>query len=469
VNVAKARAALTVVVLAAGKGKRLHSKTIKLLHPVAGRPMVAHVLEAALALKPDRLVTVIGHQAERVRGALEGTPAIFALQKEQRGTGHAVLRAASKIACSKDSTMLILNGDHPTIQPSTLRKLVSRHRRSNAALSVLTAEVDDPSGYGRVIRDARGGLVRIVEHGDATPRERRVREINCGIYCARPDLLVRILKRLRPDNAQAEYYLTDAVAALLGREEKVTAVCHSDAEEILGVNTRQELARASMTLYSRKAEQLQNKGVTILDASRTWIDPRAVIGRDSIIYPDVLIEGATTMGQDCVVRSGCRLTDSRIGRGVQIKDHSVVTDSTIGDNAQVGPFTHLRPGSILETDSRVGNFVELKKTRLGRSSKANHLTYLGDATVGPRCNVGAGTITCNYDGLHKHPTTMGKKVFVGSNTQLVAPVKIGDGAYIAAGSTVNRDVPPGALAIARSKQRNIEGWVDDKKRRKKKG
>ncbi len=465
---AKARHALTVVVLAAGKGKRLHSKTIKLLHAVAGRPMVAYVLEAVLALKPDRLVTVVGHQAKQVREALEGVPTAFALQKEQRGTGHAVLRAAGKLALSKDCTLLIVNGDLPTLQPATLRKLVTRHRRTGAVLSVLTAEVDDPSGYGRVVRDGRGNIARIVEHGDATAQERRVREINCGIYCARPDLLMKTLRRLKPDNTQGEYYLTDAVAALLRRGEKVVALCHSDAEEILGVNTRQELARASMTLFERKAEQLQDRGVTILDASRTRIDPRASVGRDTIIHPDVSIEGSTRIGQDCIVRSGCRITDSRIGRRVEIKDHSVVSQSTIGDDAQVGPFAHLRPGSILESDARVGNFVELKKTRLGRSSKANHLTYLGDSTIGPECNVGAGTITCNYDGIRKHPTKVGRKVFIGSNTQLVAPVEIGDGAYVAAGSTVNRDVPPGALAIARSKQRNIEGWVKKEKQRKKK-
>jgi bifunctional UDP-N-acetylglucosamine pyrophosphorylase/glucosamine-1-phosphate N-acetyltransferase len=468
VNVAKARHALTVVVLAAGKGKRLHSNTIKLLHPVAGRPMAAYVLEAAQALKPDRIVTVIGYQADQVRAALEGFPTTFALQREQRGTGHAVLQGAGKIALSKDSTLLIVNGDLPTLLPATLRKLVSRHRRSGAALSVLTAEVDDPSGYGRIIRDARGAISRIVEHGDATAAEKRVREINCGIYCARPGLLLRALKRLRPDNAQGEYYLTDAVADLLRRGEKVIAVCHGDAEETLGVNTRQELARASITLFERKAERLQDRGVTILDGSRTRIDPRATIGRDTVIHPDVTIEGPTKIGRDCIVRSGCRIADSRIGRRVEIKDHSLVQESIVGDDAMVGPFANLRPGSVLETDARVGNFVELKKTRLGRSSKANHLTYLGDSTIGPECNVGAGTITCNYDGVHKHPTTMGKKVFIGSNTQLVAPVEVGDEAYVAAGSTVSRDVPPGALAIARSKQRNIEGWVKEKKRRKKK-
>jgi bifunctional UDP-N-acetylglucosamine pyrophosphorylase/glucosamine-1-phosphate N-acetyltransferase len=465
---AKARGALTVLVLAAGKGKRLHSKTIKLLHTVAGRPMVACVLDAALALKPDRLVTVIGYQAEQVREALRDMPTAFALQKQQRGTGHAVLQAAGGIARSRGSALLILNGDLPTLKPSTLRKLLARHRRSGAVLSVLTAELDEPSGYGRVVRDARGNLSRIVEHGDATTQEKKVKEVNCGIYCAEPGELLRILKRIRPDNAQGEYYITDAVAGLLGQNKKVIAVCHGDAEEILGVNTRQELAKSSATLFARKAEQLQNRGVTLLDAGRTRIDPRARIGRDSIIYPDVIIEGATTLGEDCVVRSGCRLVDCRVGRGVEIKDHSVMLESRIGNDVQVGPFAHIRPASVLEAGSRVGNFVELKKTRLGRSSKANHLTYLGDATIGADCNVGAGTITCNYDGEFKHPTIMGRGVFIGSNTELIAPVEVRDGAYVAAGSTVTRDVPAGALAIGRSKQRNIEGWVEKNKRRKKK-
>jgi bifunctional UDP-N-acetylglucosamine pyrophosphorylase/glucosamine-1-phosphate N-acetyltransferase len=465
---AKVRGALTVMVLAAGKGKRLRSKTIKLLHPVAGRPMVAYVLDAALALKPDRLLAVIGHQADQVKEALRDMPTAFVLQKRQQGTGHAVLQAAGGVARTRGSALLILNGDLPTLKPSTIRRLLARHRRSGAALSVLTAEVDHPSGYGRIVRDSRGGFERIVEHGDATAGERKIKEVNCGIYCAEPSELLRILKKVRPDNAQGEYYITDAVAALLAQDKKVIAVCHDDAEEILGVNTRQELARASATLFARKAEQLQDRGVTLLDAGRTWIDPRARIGRDSVIYPDVIIEGASTLGEDCVVRPGCRLVDCRIGRGVEIKDHSILLDSRIGNNVQIGPFAHIRPASVLEDDSRVGNFVELKKTRLGRGSKSNHLTYLGDATIGPKCNVGAGTITCNYDGKLKHPTIMGRGVFIGSNTELIAPVRVRDGAYVGAGSTITRDVPAGALAIGRAKQRNIEGWVKKQKQRKKK-
>jgi bifunctional UDP-N-acetylglucosamine pyrophosphorylase/glucosamine-1-phosphate N-acetyltransferase len=466
--VATKRAALTVLVLAAGLGKRLRSKTIKLLHPVAGQPMVGHVLETARLLRPKRLVTVVGHQADLVREALADYPTRFVLQKQQRGTGHAVLQAARALGASDGAALLIVNGDLPTLRPTTLRRFVAHHRRSGAVLSVMTAELDDPSGYGRVLRDAHGRVQRIVEHSDATRAERRIHEINCGIYCAQPAKLLRMLRRVTPDNAQGEYYITDAVHGLLERGEKVVAVLHDDAEEILGVNTRQELAGAARTLYARKADDLQTSGVTILDANRTWVDLRARIGRDTVIYPDVIIEGATRIGRDCVVGPGCRLTDSVLGNRVHVFDYSLILESRIGDGAHVGPFARLRPGAVLEADSKVGNFVELKKTRLGRGSKANHLTYLGDAIIGPRCNVGAGTITCNYDGVHKHPTLMGRGVFIGSDTQLVAPVKLGDGAYVGAGATITDDVPPGALAISRARQKNIEGWVERRARRLKK-
>jgi bifunctional UDP-N-acetylglucosamine pyrophosphorylase/glucosamine-1-phosphate N-acetyltransferase len=450
-----------VLVLAAGKGTRLRSKTIKLLHPVAGRPMVAHVLAAADGLKPQQTITVVGYQADQVREALADTGSSFVLQKEQRGTGHAVLQASRRLP--RESTLLIINGDLPTLRTSTLRKFVSTHRRSGSVLSVLTAELADATGYGRIVRDGRGQFERIVEQRDATTGERRIREINTGIYCADPDQLLRTLRRVKPDNAQGEYYITDAVQAIAAKGGKVAAICHEDAEEVLGVNTREELAESARTLYARKAAELQDRGVTLLDTERTWIDPAAKVGRDTIIYPDVIIEGATTIGEDCIVRPGGRMADSRIGKRVEVKDHTVITETRIGNDAAVGPFAHLRPGAILEADSRVGNFVELKKTRLGRGSKASHLTYLGDAEIGPDCNVGAGTITCNYDGSKKHPTTLGKGAFIGSGTQLVAPIEIGDGAYVGAGATVTHDVPAGALAVARARQRNIEGWANRKK------
>ncbi|HKQ59929.1 MAG TPA: bifunctional UDP-N-acetylglucosamine diphosphorylase/glucosamine-1-phosphate N-acetyltransferase GlmU [Candidatus Polarisedimenticolaceae bacterium] len=455
---------LTVLVLAAGQGKRLRSKTIKLLHAVAGRPMIAHVLDVARSLRPRRVITVVGHQAEQLRSALGEQGGEFVLQREQRGTGHAVLLAAPQIGRAP-GRLMILSGDVPTLQPATLRRLLAAHRRTGAALTLLTARVADPSGYGRIVRDAAGRVVRIVEDRDASAEERRIDEINCGLYVAEPQRLLAALRRVRPDNAQGEYYLTDAVRRLIDSGEHVAAVVHADPHELLGVNTRDELARASRLLYARKARELQQRGVTLLDPARVWIDPRARIGRDSVLYPDVIVEGASRLGEDCVIYPGCRIVDSTLGRGAVLRDHSVITQSTIGQGAQIGPFAHLRPGSVLEAGTKVGNFVELKQTRLGRGSKANHLTYLGDAEIGPGCNVGAGTITCNYDGARKHPTLLGRGVFVGSGTQLVAPVRVADGAYVAAGTTLTQDVPAGALAIARSPQANVLGWVARRRKR----
>jgi bifunctional UDP-N-acetylglucosamine pyrophosphorylase/glucosamine-1-phosphate N-acetyltransferase len=458
--VARAQRALSVIVLAAGQGTRMRSALVKLLHPVAGRPMVALVLDAVSGLDPDRVVTVVGHQADRVREAVGDRGGAWVVQREQRGTGHAVTLAMPKIAASTGATVLIVNGDLPALRTKTLSGLIDRHRRARAAMTLVSAVIDDATGYGRIVRDVRTGEVtRIVEHRDATPEEKSIREINAGIYCAEASALGPALRRLRPDNAQGELYLTDAVRHLIERGERVVAIPHPEPGEVLGVNTRAELSRAWRLVCARKAEELQAEGVTLVDPESTWIDPRARIGRDTTIWPSVTIEGATVLGSDCVVRSGSRLTDCRVGRRVEIRDHSVIADSTIGDDVTIGPFAHLRPGSILEDGARIGNFVETKKTRVGRGSKANHLTYLGDAEIGPGCNIGAGTITCNYDGERKHETRLGRNVFVGSNTQIVAPVAIGDGAYVAAGSTVTQDVPKGALAIARSRQRNVLDWA----------
>ncbi len=461
------RAPLTVLVLAAGLGKRMRSRRIKILHELAGRPMAAHVLEAARALEPLRIVTVVGHQAGEVQEALRGLSDEFVLQAEQRGTGHAVLQAAPLLRARKAATLVILNGDLPALRPGTLRTLVASHRRSGAALTLVTTELDGPSGYGRIVRGNGGRVARIVEERDASPGERKIREVNAGIYCARASALLPELQRLRPTNAQGEYYLTDAVERLIARGQKVVALRVSDPEEVLGVNTRAELARAARLLYARKAAQLEEAGVTILDPARTWIDPRARVGRDSLLCPDVIIEGASVLGRGCVVRPGCRLVSVVAGRDVEFRDHSIVLESRLGDGASVGPFAHLRPGSVLEERARVGNFVEVKKSRLGKGTKAPHLSYLGDADIGPGSNIGAGTITCNYDGEKKNPTTLGKGVFIGSDTQLVAPVVLGDGAYVAAGTTVTRDVPAGALAIGRCEQKNIEGWVKRRRARKK--
>ena len=457
-SVTGSRAPLTVLLLAAGQGTRLKSKTIKLLHPVAGQPMVTWVARAARALHPSRTVAVVGFQGDRVQAALEGLCDAFAVQAEQRGTGHAVMQAAPLLR-GAPGPLLILNGDLASLEPATLRSLVALQRKSKAALALVTTDLADATGYGRIVRDAKGRVVRIVEHKDATAAERKIREINCGIYCADPSALMATLKKIRPNNAQGEYYLTDAVHALIAKGETVVALKHPDPYEALGVNTRAELAEAGAILYARKASELQDGGVTLLDPSRTWIDPRAKVGRDTVLYPDVIVEGDCVIGEDCVIRSGSRLANMVLGRGVEVKDHCVLQDSRIGDAAQLGPFAHLRPGSVLEANARVGNFVELKKTRLGRGSKAPHLAYLGDAEIGPGCNIGAGTITCNYDGVNKHQTTLGPGVFVGSDSQLVAPVTVGEGAYVAAGTTVTEDVPPGALALSRVRQINMEGWV----------
>jgi bifunctional UDP-N-acetylglucosamine pyrophosphorylase/glucosamine-1-phosphate N-acetyltransferase len=464
VSVTGSRAPLTVLLLAAGQGTRLKSKTIKLLHPVAGQPMVTWVARAARALRPERTVAVVGFQGDLVQAALAGLCDAFAVQAEQRGTGHAVTQAAAAFRGAR-GPLLIVNGDLPNLEAATLRALVALHRKSKAVLALVTTEVDDATGYGRIVRDARGRVARIVEHKDATPAQREIREINCGIYCADPSALLAALKKLRPNNAQGEYYLTDAVHALIAKGGSVVALKHADSDAVLGVNTRDELAAAGALLYARKAAELQDAGVTLLDPHRTWIDPRAKVGRDTVVYPDVIVEGGCEIGEDCIIRSGSRLANMVLGRGVEVKDHCVLQDSRIGDAAQLGPFAHLRPGSVLEANARVGNFVELKKTRLGKGSKAPHLAYLGDADIGPNCNIGAGTITCNYDGVSKYPTTLGPGVFVGSDTQLVAPVTLGEGAYVAAGTTVTEDVPPGALALSRVRQLNLEGWVARRKKK----
>ena len=450
---------ISAIILAAGMGTRMKSRRIKLLHEVAGRPMVSHVMDCALALRPRQLITVIGHQADDVQAALHGVPTDFVLQKNQRGTGHAVIKAAAELKHRTRGQLLILNGDLPTLRPATLRSLLSRHRRSGAALTVLTARLPDAAGYGRIIRGEHGGIQAIVEDRDATSDQRRIREINVGIYCADPKRLLPVLAKIRPNNVQREYYLTDAVHRLIQMGEKVVAVCHNDSEEVLGVNSRAELAHATRTLYGRKNEALQSSGVTILDPDRTWVDPRAKIGKDTVLYPDVLLEGPVILGEGCTVRSGSRIADSRLGSRVIIKDHSVITGTQIGDDVQVGPFAHLRPGTRLDNKVKVGNFMEVKKARLREGVKASHLSYLGDADIGENSNIGAGTITCNYDGVEKHKTILGKNVFIGSDSQLVAPVTLGDDAYVGAGSTITKDVPAGALAVGRGRQFNKEGWV----------
>ncbi|MFQ5718157.1 MAG: bifunctional UDP-N-acetylglucosamine diphosphorylase/glucosamine-1-phosphate N-acetyltransferase GlmU [Acidobacteriota bacterium] len=450
-------AALDILVLAAGRSKRMRSKTSKLLHPLWGRPLITWVLDALQPLKPRRQVVVLGYQAGAVREALAAYPVETVIQDPQRGTGDAVLTARPQL--DPDGDLLILNADLPLLSTSVLSGFVDVHHASSATLSLLTTELADPDGYGRIVR-AGGQVSRIVEDRDADASERAIREINCGVYLARAAAVLPALDALTPDNAQGEYYLTDLVASLGSSGESVAAVVHPEPREVLGVNDRADLAEAFDILRRRKLAALMSDGVTILDPAHTYIDPRARIGADTVIYPGVWVEGESVIGECCVVRPDAHLDDVQIGNRVTIKNSCVVTSSQIGDHAQVGPFAHLRPGTFLSEKVKVGNFVETKKTVLGPGSKASHLTYLGDAELGAGVNVGAGTITCNYDGKAKHRTVMEDGVFIGSDTQLVAPVRIGAGAYVGAGTTVTEDVPPGALAVSRARQRNIEGWVE---------
>jgi bifunctional UDP-N-acetylglucosamine pyrophosphorylase/glucosamine-1-phosphate N-acetyltransferase len=470
---------LGVIVMAAGLGKRMKSKFAKVLHPVAGRPMVVHVVELALRLADRGVAVVVGHQGEEVRRALErewpdaagGTRAIQVVtQPQQLGTGHAVLQARSAFpeqVPNSPSRYLILNGDTPLLSEETVRRLLLVHEERKAAVTLLTAVLDDASGYGRVIRISEPGrkgatdgpVCKIVEEKDASADERRVREINVGTYVVDGGFLFPALDRLDPRNAQGEYYLTDIVGMAVEQHSTVTAWRLSRVDEGLGINTRAQLAEAERVIRTRIRERWLDEGVTMRDPASTWIDVGVTIGRDTLLYPQVALEGSTTVGEETVIHSGARITDCTIGNRVTVLDHCVLKESLVEDEVAVGPYAHLRPGVILRRKSKVGNFVEMKKTDLGEGAKANHLSYLGDARLGKGVNVGAGTITCNYDGWKKHETVIGDHVFVGSDTQLVAPVTIGKGAVIAAGSTITEDVPADALAITRVVQVNRQGWA----------
>jgi bifunctional UDP-N-acetylglucosamine pyrophosphorylase/glucosamine-1-phosphate N-acetyltransferase len=448
------------LILAAGLGKRMLSRTSKLVHRVAGRPMVRHVVEAARAAGASRTVVVIGNQADEVRNAVgnHDKTIAFAYQKDQHGTGHAVL-AAERQFHGQQGIVLILNGDLPALRPETLRAFVDFHRRSGAPLSLLTTVVRDPHGYGRVIRNYAGDVARIVEESDATPEERATQEINCGIYCADIQDLYRPLRRTTRDNAQGEIYITDLAEILRKDGRKVAAYRHPRAGEVLGVNDRRELAAAARALYRRKAAMLMGAGVSFIDPDASYIDADVRVGRDTLIEPGVLLLGATEIGEQAHIGPGCRIADTTIGDGTTVLAYSVISGARIGRGCRIGPFAHLRPETVVEERARIGNFVETKKTHLGRGAKANHLAYLGDAEIGRDANIGAGTITCNYDGVAKHRTIVEDEVFIGSDTQLVAPVRIRRGAFVGAGSTITRDVPPYALAVSRGRQEIKEDWA----------
>ena len=434
--------------MAAGLGTRMKSNRAKVLHELGGLPLIAHVVRAAQPLNPQAILVVVGHQAEEVeRAALAevGDLARSVLQAQQRGTGDAVESARSELE-NTDSLVLILSGDVPMIKTETLRKLIEHHNTARAACTILSVRLENPTGYGRIIRDQNDSFQKIVEHRDATEEQRQVKEINSGIYCFDAKDLYRALRKIEPANDQGEYYLTDVAEIILADGGTVSVFLHSDSREVSGINTRAELAEFENLIRRAAIRKLMiEDGVTFIDPSHAYISAEAQIGRDTIIHPNVTIEGKTIIGEGCLIRSGARITNSRLGDNVVVKDYSIVVDSQLESNCAVGPFAHLRMNAVLEEKATVGNFVEVKKSRLKRGAKAMHLTYLGDATIGERTNIGAGTVTCNYDGKNKHETIIEDDVKVGSDTMLVAPVRVGARSMTAAGSVVTKDVPPDSL------------------------
>jgi len=450
------RRPLAAVVLAAGQGKRMNSPRAKVLHAVAGSPLVAHVLAALEPLEVAPVVVVVGHDADAVREAIDNK-ALIAVQQQQLGTGHAVLQARKALA-GFDGDVLVLCGDVPLLRSSTVRELVRLHRRVGAKATVLSAVVEDPSGYGRIVRGETEGRLRIVEDADASDEELGIDEINTGTYCFNAKFLFQRLARLGRDNAQGEYYLTDLVEAA-ANDDSAACVTLEDGDEGHGVNTRADLARIENLMQERLIDQSMQAGVTFLDPASAMLSARTVIGQDTIIGPCVRLEGDVIIGRDCVLEGSIHLRNTIVENGALLRWGVVADGARIGKGAKVGPYAHLRPEADLGEDVHIGNFVEVKKATIGARSKANHLAYIGDASVGCDVNIGAGTITCNYDGVSKHRTVIGDRVQIGSDTQLVAPVTVGADAYVAAGSTISKDVAPGSLAFNDKPQRGRDGWV----------
>jgi bifunctional UDP-N-acetylglucosamine pyrophosphorylase/glucosamine-1-phosphate N-acetyltransferase len=447
---------LAIILLAAGKGTRMRSGRAKVLHEMLGEPMLAYPAAAARALDPARIVAVVGHQADEIRKRFDASPLSFVLQEPQLGSGHAVLAAREALAGFRGRA-LVLYGDGPLVRPETLRALLDDHARSGRDVTLLAMRLPDPTGYGRVLRDGQGNVTAIREERDASAEERRVNLVHSGVMAAKAETLFALLDRLRPENDQGEYYLTDIVAIAAGDGLRVGAVEAEDPGELIGINTQAELAGAAGALRDRINAAHMAAGVTLVDPRGAWIGPNVKIGVDTAIGAGVHLLGETSIGEGCVIETGSVIEGARLGNGVHVKPHCVIHRSTIEDGVQIGPMAHIRPESVIRRGAKVGNFVEIKKSEIGPGAKVNHLTYIGDASIGARVNVGAGTITCNYDGQKKHRTVIEDDAFIGSNTQLVAPVTVGKGAYVGSGSTITLDVPPGALAVGRGRQRNIEG------------
>jgi bifunctional UDP-N-acetylglucosamine pyrophosphorylase/glucosamine-1-phosphate N-acetyltransferase len=453
---------LAIVILAAGKGTRLKSSLAKVLHRAGGRALVEQVLRACAPLGAKKTVVVVGHQAEQVMAVVEPTGAKTVLQQPQHGTGHAVQVARRAIGNSK--VVVVLPGDAPLIRTETLRAMVAAHRNGNAAATILTAVVADPSGYGRVVRKSETQVGAIVEESQLTDEQREINEINSSIYCFTLEKLWPALALVKPNNKHREVYLTDAIAILASKGETVLAQVAPDPREALGCNTRADLAEVDRIFREWKRNALMSDGVSIQLPETVLIDPEVIAGEDTVIEPAVHLLGKTKIGARCVIRTGSVLTDAVLGDDVIVEPHCVIGNSRLDEHVTVGPFARLRNDNHLKAGAHIGNFVELKKTTVGEGTKAGHLTYLGDAKIGAKSNIGAGTITCNYDGFHKHPTTIGNRVFIGSDAALVAPVRVGDGAYVAAGSTITDNVPAEALGIARGRQVNKPGWAAKQRR-----
>ncbi|WP_428910331.1 bifunctional UDP-N-acetylglucosamine diphosphorylase/glucosamine-1-phosphate N-acetyltransferase GlmU [Niallia sp. Krafla_26] len=444
------------IILAAGKGTRMKSKLYKVLHPVCGKPMVQHVVDQISQLKIEKIVTVIGHGAEKVKEKI-GEQTEYVLQAEQLGTGHAVMQAKD-ILSKASGTTLVVCGDTPLIKAETMEALFNHHEEKGASVTVLTAEADNPTGYGRIVRNDAGLVEKIVEHKDSTDEEKLISEINTGTYCFDNQALFQALNHVTNENAQGEYYLPDVIEILKNEGKVVTAFKTADFSETLGVNDRVALAEAEQIMKKRINEQHMRNGVTLVDPLSTYIGADVEIGSDTIIYPGTVLSGQTTIGSDCEIGPNSEIKDCKIGDATVIK-HSVAHESQIGSHVNIGPFAHIRPLSHIHDKVKIGNFVEIKKADFGEGSKASHLSYIGDAEVGKDVNVGCGSITVNYDGKNKFLTKIEDGVFIGCNSNLIAPVQIGKGAYVAAGSTITEDVPGDALALARARQINKEDYV----------
>jgi len=455
--------AVTAIILAAGEGKRMRSRQPKILHRLCGRPLVGYPLRLARTFA-DRVVMVVPPSADGV-AQVAGEGVLTVVQRERLGTGHAVVQA--KDACG-EGTILVLPGDMPLLTVETIERLLNHHKAASAAATLLTAIVDNPAGYGRVLRQ-RGRVARIVEDRDATDDQKKINEIGTSVYCFDARRLWSALAEVRPDNDQGEYYLTDVVAILSRAGATVEAVTVADPSEAQGVNDRKQLAAVAVVQRRRILDRLMESGVTIVDPASTYVEDTVTIGPDTVVQPQTVIEGATVIGSECVIGAGSHVSGSRLADRVVLKPYSIIEEAAIEEDATLGPFCHLRPGCHIGAGAEIGNFAELKKSRVGKKTKIHHVSYMGDATLGERVNVGAGTITCNYDGQRKHPTVIGDGVFVGTNSSLVAPLTIGEGAYVAAGSVITRDVPPGALALERSPQVVKDGWAAKRKSNTRKG